>query len=155
MIYHLIKIQKFDLQSHFYPAGTLGFEQCPYKKKSFAQAVGSDFYHLKSNFRAKKHYCRANFARTKKIFFSKYFNRTNQTKTKESFFSSNSSFKIAFKSNKSLKSEVPSQDHHNQTVKILWRKNQYSIEHHTFLLISHFLFYFCFYSFFYFVIFVF
>ena len=142
MIYHLIKFQNWFCRAIFILDSALGFWEVSYKKKSCALQEGSRILEAK-----KKYYCRANFSRTKKIFFSKYFNRTNQTKTKESFFSSNSSFKIAFKSNKSSKSEVPSQDHHNQTVKILWRKNQYSIEHHTFLLISHFLFYFCFYSF--------
>ena len=143
MIYHSIKFQNWFCRAIFILDSALGFWEVSYKKKKLCTTRGiQNFWKLK-----KKYYCRANFPRTKKIFFSKYFNRTNQRKTKESFFSSNSSFKIAFKSNKSLKSKVASQDHHNQTVKILWRKNQYSIEHYTFLLISHFLFYFCFYSF--------
>ena len=80
---------------------------------------GSDFWTGKATFhRTKnnpyKHYCRYSFPKAKKAFFSN-FSRTNQKQTK-----SKSSFllifllKIAFKPNKSQKSQVSSQDHHNQ-----------------------------------------
>ena len=54
MIYHLIKIQKFDLQSHFYPAGTLGFWEAPIKRKNFGLCwERADFGRKKVTFQKK------------------------------------------------------------------------------------------------------
>ena len=136
MIYHLIKIQKNNLQRHFDPAVFIRVLESPYKKKILLCSKGGIFEKRKIALTAnKKKPLKQTTAepkkKRKKAFLShwKIFHpyKPKSIKKKSSFLIFlllNIAFKPKRGRNLKFQAKITT-----KTVKILWRKNQYCIHH--------------------------